>query len=678
MWEIGRVLSCKALLLLLLFSAGFVFVSSHANMPKQPRLYKKGEQVELKVNSLTSKKNLYPIDYYRFPYCQPLGGPRMEEEYFGEFLAGDRIQSSPYKQYMLQDSYCQQLCISNVGSNMIRGIRNEYHNNWILDGLASASKTEDDTTVTTRYYQGFPMGFIEEDTDLPYIYNHVNIEIMYRRVIEAGKEETFEIVRFTVEPFSVSHDFVPTYDYDEGDGQYSAEIRNPILSCTPNSTTAEHTNYNMLRSQHPQIAVGKVLFTYDVIWIETQNLNWAHRWDIYLTMDGATIINQEFLKLFLVRSIVAMVGVLAIRVTRILRRQRHHRQPLILVQQEQASDPIRAVYWDVFRTPDMAPRMFALCCGAGAQLLCTLVALFAMHHRFNPEHLRASIVEVALAAFALTGFVGGFVSALVLNTFLGEIIDSKDATTLAASLWFPVIVFGVYDFINILTWIHGSSLSVPFLTLHIYFFLWFLVSTPLAMAGSYIGFQQNWLRFPVQPRSLRRQIPSQPLHLKMPFVLILAGVLPFASFFLDFISIMHALWVGIYDTNYTWCMLSFTLVLVQCALITMSLMVSQFQRENHQWWWRSFWIGGSPALYAFAYSLCWDDVGGNIFLFVSYMMLLCLGLFLCMGFVSVLACLVFNVLLFQHLHPLDIDGGEEEEVGYLMIDDPAAERLEEH
>jgi transmembrane 9 superfamily protein 2/4 len=35
----------------------------------------------------------------------------------------------------------------------------------------------------------------------------------------------------------------------------------------------------------PQLASGRVLFTYDVIWIENTELKWASRWDIYLTMD---------------------------------------------------------------------------------------------------------------------------------------------------------------------------------------------------------------------------------------------------------------------------------------------------------------------------------------------------------------------------------------------------------
>jgi hypothetical protein len=39
-----------------------------------------------------------------------------------------------------------------------------------------------------------------------------------------------------------------------------------------------------------QPASGQVLFTNDVIWTETREVNWASRWDIYLYMDNAVSI----------------------------------------------------------------------------------------------------------------------------------------------------------------------------------------------------------------------------------------------------------------------------------------------------------------------------------------------------------------------------------------------------
>lgn len=74
-----------------------------------PETFDKGAEVPLKVNALTSTKTQIPRDYYRLPFCQPEGGATMASENLGEFLTGNKIQSSPYQINMLTDVYCQKV-----------------------------------------------------------------------------------------------------------------------------------------------------------------------------------------------------------------------------------------------------------------------------------------------------------------------------------------------------------------------------------------------------------------------------------------------------------------------------------------------------------------------------------------------------------------------------------------
>jgi Endomembrane protein 70 len=129
-------------------------------------------RLKLKVNKLTSIHSLYPRDYYSLPFCRPTK-IQVEGENLGEFLAGDKIENSPYTNlYMRRDVYCQELCTANLGrgehrgtspSKVVAAIRQEYHNNWIVDGLNAAYKTEDDETIMTNFREGFPIGFIPDD-----------------------------------------------------------------------------------------------------------------------------------------------------------------------------------------------------------------------------------------------------------------------------------------------------------------------------------------------------------------------------------------------------------------------------------------------------------------------------------------------------------------------------------
>jgi hypothetical protein len=178
----------------------------------------------------------------------------MDGRNVSEILAGDCIQTSPYRLTMKVDMYCKQLCVADLShgemkaespNEMGRAIRKKYHNNWIVDNIPAASTVEDDSQVITRYSQGFLMGFIAGDTKKAYVHNHVNIEIQYHAV-ETDPTKG-RIVRFSVEPFSIKHELEASANDDDGppvgeDGAAVtmtafkvADILNPIESCNPKS-----------------------------------------------------------------------------------------------------------------------------------------------------------------------------------------------------------------------------------------------------------------------------------------------------------------------------------------------------------------------------------------------------------------------------------------------------------
>jgi hypothetical protein len=180
---------------------------------------------------------------------------------------------------MKTEMFCEELCTVDLGNGTAfeKAMREQYHANWLLDGLPAASKLEDDSTITTRYWGGIPIGFINAKTDKVYIYNHFNLEVMYHAIEGATG---YHVVRFIVEPLSIKRD----------------NMTRPIPSCNKTNPNADpvrdtyiHTDWDMVNEagREPQQAMGKVLFTYDVTWIEHRDLRWAHRWDIYLSMDNA-------------------------------------------------------------------------------------------------------------------------------------------------------------------------------------------------------------------------------------------------------------------------------------------------------------------------------------------------------------------------------------------------------
>jgi len=643
-----------------------------------PQSFASGDVVKLKVNKMTSAKTLMSVDYYRLPFCQPEGGPKMDNENVGEFLAGDRIESSPYRLQMKKDMYCEQVCITNFGrgeheavrpNKVVQAIRKNYHNNWIVDNLPSVFKVEDPETITTRYWGGFPVGYVGGNDQKAYINNHVNIEIMYHPV-EMEVDE-FRVVRFTVEPFSIQHSFEPLQDNDddtneddtndddtneEGKGTKVAKFIKPIMSCAAGNKKV-HTNYYMVEAAGPQLASGKVLFTYDVIWKENKELKWTNRWDIYLSMDNAIPAKVHWLS---IANSLVIVGVLSAMIAAILVRNlrcNSSKYSRLGTDVENAEDlkefGWKSVHADVFRPPSFSPLLLSCACGTGAQILAMsfLTIIFSIMGFLSPSN-RGALLMAVLLLYVTMGGIAGYVTARLYKTFNGK--SWQQATALTA-FGFPGICFLFFILLDHLAVTKGSKDAAPFEAMVTLLVLWFGISTPLVFFGASIGYKQDAIEFPVNTSSIPRQIPDQPWFLRIPFTLVIGGMLPFAACYVELLFILASVWEGQYYDVFGILLLVFFILLLTSAEITILTCYWQLCQENYHWWWRSFCTAGSIALYIFFYSFMFfrEEFEANEFatymLFFGYMGLVSLGLFMMMGFVGVASLLWFNKTIFRSM-----------------------------
>jgi len=618
-----------------------------------PQSFSEGDDVKLKVNSLTSAKTLLPIDYYRLPFCQPIGGPKRSHENLGEFLSGDRIENSPYVLKMKTDFYCKQLCSVQLGptetlgrksSNLQRAIRRNYHNNWIVDNLPSASKAEDDTTITTRYWQGFPIGYVSDNK--AYINNHVNIEIMYHPTGEADK---YRVVRFTVEPFSIHHEFS---EKNENDDDSDVTIGNPIESCKGTST---HTDYDMMTNHDSQLASGPVLFTYDVIWSQNPDLKWASRWDIYLTMDDAipakvhwvSIANSLIIVLVLSAMIVAIL-------VRNLRRD-FARYNALATDDEKAEDleefGWKLVHADVFRAPTFSPLLLSVAAGTGAQLVSmSFFTIIISAMGFISPAKRGALLMAEVFLFVLMGTFAGYVTARLYKMFEKDTENYQTATLLTA-LGFPGIAFTFLFLMNLIAVGYHSTDAVPFTTMLLLLILWFGISTPLVFLGAYLGYKADCIEYPTNTSRIPRPIPPQPWFMGAIFSLLIGGILPFGACFVELYFIMASIWTNQYYYVFGFLLLVYFILVITCAEITVLFNYFQLCGENYNWWWRSFITAGSTAFYVFLYSFFYfKQLEASSFatyvLYFGYMGFVSFGLFLMTGFIGLMSSLWFNIVIF--------------------------------
>lgn len=603
-----------------------------------PHNFYAGENVDLKVNKLSSVHTQLPYDYYSLKFCKPKDGVKSYSENLGEFLRGDRIENSPYKIEMLEEEFCKVLCQVTLQAPDVtafkKTIKNAYHNNWIVDNLPAASIMDSDHFITTQYV-GFPVGYKEGNAY--FLYNHVNIILEYSTVEEDGHR----IVGFYVEPISIKHRFT-------GGKQWDGKGEAPALSACHGG---EHLEFESDREAQ-RVESGSLLFTYDVEWRES-TVQWASRWDVYLTQNNAvadrvhwfSIINSVLIVLFLA-FMVAMILV------RTLNRDisKYNR----VMTDEEKADQAEETGWklvhaDVFRPPAQFPMLFCVMVGTGVQLsVCAFFLIVFSAIGFLSPANRGSLMIAMLLLFVLMGSLAGYTSARLYKTFKGK--QWQRCTLLTATL-FPGICFIVFFVLDIAVWSKGSTGAVPFLSMLAILTLWFGISVPLVFIGAFFAYKKDAIAFPVVTSNIPRQIPSQPWYLELTLTALVGGILPFGACFVEMFFIMSSVWMDQYYYVFGFLLLSFIVLAITCAEVTIVQCYFQLCSEDYRWWWRSLVTSGSTAIYVFLYACFYfyrleSNMTVTYFLYFGYMGIISLGVFLITGAIGFFSTFYFNYSIY--------------------------------
>jgi len=615
-----------------------------------PQTFSPNAEVPMKVNSLTSSHTQIPKDYYKLPFCKPEGGPQMMSENLGEFMTGNKIQTSPYAINMLREVYCSILCQVKPDKAQTKflsmHIKYGYHNNWIIDNLPSATLGLSSTGYRQkRYAGGFPIGFIETTTKEPYIYNHVNINIDYHQV--EGSPDDYRVVGFAVEPVSIAHTFGGGFQWN---GISPEGFRRPLISC-PNAAT--HTPKESNKAQKVENDVP-IIFTYDVLW-NPSSVEWASRWDVYLSEDNMIPARVHW---YSITNSILVVVFLSLLVGNMLLRNLKSDiagYNVILVDEENDENVDetgwKLIHADVFRPPTKNAMLFCACVGSGVQLgITTFFSIIFSAIGFLSPARRGSLMTATLVFYVLFGAFGGYTASRLYKSFRGR---HWQMCTLMTALFFPGISFGLFLLFNIFLFFYHSSGSVPVLDLLILASMWCFISIPLVFLGSYFGYKKESIHYPTVTSTIARVVPKPNFYLNPLYMMIATGMLPFAGAYVELFFIMTSLWMDQYYYIFGFTLLVYIILLVTCAEATVLLTYFQLCAENHRWWWFSFVTSGSVSFYVFAFSIVWfrQLESSRIFitymLYFGYMSLISLGLFLISGMVGSMTCLLIIRKMFS-------------------------------
>ena len=609
-----------------------------------PEEYVQNDQIWIYADLVDSKKTPVPYDFYDLPGCpyQSESGSkkrRRERKNLGSRLQGHDMKPAPFNLFVKQQKPCTPMCKFKLEKKKLRWvktlIKRQYRVHLQLDQLPVLMRSSE----LNYAVRGYPVGFrspkkgverpkpgdrkgkkIYEDSMDVFLYNHLKFAITYHEDPEAF--DGIRITGFDVHPVSIAHKFDATKPVDEN--------TRGVTTCQGMTVENEPNNYLQLNFEKGTSV--DIMYSYDVTWIESPDLLWADRWDVYLVGSPDddnhyySIVNSLMIVFF-------MTGAIATIMIRTLRKDIAGYNELQTLEEAQEETGWKLVHGDVFRPPQFSPLLLSAMVGTGAQLglAFALSMVLAMLNITNSMR-KGQILTSMIMLYVLCGSVAGYMSSRVYK-FCGA--SNWKLNTMATATALPALFVGIFTVLNVFLSVAGAATAVSFLTIIVLFLLWVTISAPMVFVGAFVGLKARTIEVPTKTKQIARVIPEGPWHMNPGLTLLMGGVLPFGSVCIELAFIMSALWL--HQIYYVMGFLLAVLFILAatCAQVSTVLCYLQLCAEDHRWWWKSFMNCAMAGFYLFLYSLWFlsnrlDMVGVlPVAVYLTYMGMIsiCFGLF---------------------------------------------------
>ncbi|KAG2393485.1 hypothetical protein C9374_007016 [Naegleria lovaniensis] len=690
---LSSLLVATTLTFILLTSSIFdVFHSPHqpistlVHAESIPSYYSKryvfGQDIAIKSRKLSSYHNV-PYEFHSLPFCRPKE-VKYSVESFGDYMLGDRFENTIYHFPLLQNVPCARIFPSmneqntiicptfdkSVALDFMSKIKDDYHIQFTVDNLPIAYLYDNRTRCgdaplndlqqlskeTTKYTRpdGFPLGCVyypESLRNAPqaikdkkaqyFVNNHFSFLFKYNKKVVRGSDLYF-IVGAEVYPSSIRHE----------SSQFTCDVTNPEKFRIDQATTS-------------------IPFSYSVTWLET-DLEYPNRWNAYLKTDydqdtedydihHYSLINSSMTVLFL-------TGIIAMIMYKILKKDLDSSkindddiESSLLQEQETGW---KLLSGDVFRIPKY-PALLSVMVGSGLQLVVMFtVSLILTVFGFASPESRGRVVAAFILCYLFTSAVAGFWTLKIYKMLSGT---NYMMVSVGVALFVPTVVTIIYGTLNTIMWMIQSSMAQPFFSIFTIYTVWFVVSIPLVFLGAMMAQRSlsnnkdHWTVTTTTATATTttatittpkvyptpRNIPPLPLPLRFPYNYLIAGILPFTAFFVEFYFLISSIWLQQHYFLFEFLFTVFLILLVTSAETTIVFIYFQLCHEDYRWWWNSFFYSSTSACYLFIAGLFYysSQLSSPHFymtiLYFGYLLILCFLIMLLTGSVGFLATFYF-------------------------------------
>ena len=576
--------------------------------------YNKTDIIKIAVKNLYSHKNQIPYDYQYLNMCTPEKILRPKEG-ITELLTGQRMSYSNYFIFMNQNETCNLACIKNFTKEEIKKyewlINRRYTATYYLDKLPSGVlKKNKDIKVdgisdSVNYFIGIPIGF--KRNNKYYINNHL---VFYIELNEQNNK--YQVVNFFVSPNSANQSSqYECINYEKNSSIYfNEEFNNSTIKINSiESNDIQNRIFNVLEedinryyedAEFQELQPGNIAFTYDVIFIKS-NKSFTSRYDNYFSFKGRRSLRWG--NLIISNTLILLLTLIIFFIlSRTVKRDLDKYNQSVAIGDNVIIDEYgwKQIASDVFRPPIHQKTLCAFI-GTGFQIFWLIITSLILYliGLIKPE-IRLKMVETIFICLIIFSIISGYVS-----TFIYRNNGGKDwvKNSIVTAMLCPIISLFVLGVIKILLALEQSNAGFKISQMALLVFILFFISSPLVFVGTLLALMGNNIKYPCKVNALPTAIGEKPWYLHLQYISWFIGIIPFFTFFIEFVYLLRSLWSFqvYYIASYFSLSLFFSIILT--SEISIIFVFINLCYGDHKWWWKSFFVSASPALYVFIYSI---------------------------------------------------------------------------
>jgi len=306
----------------------------------------------------------------------------------------------------------------------------------------------------------------------------------------------------------------------------------------------------------------------------------------------------------------------------------------------------------VFRPPPQLV-LFSALVGTGHQLAVLVLTVILLSMAGTLYEDRGTIVTAFIVCYAFTSFIGGYGGGGYYARNDGK--NWIKVMLLTASL-FPGICFIIAFVLNFIAIGYGTLSVIPFGTVMAVLSLWIFLSFPLTLVGTIVG--RNWngtADNPCRIHPVPRQIPEKKWYLHPLVNIVLGGILPFGSIFIEMYFIFTSFFLYKYYYVYNFLILVYIILIIVSICVTIVSTYFLLNSEDYRWQWTSFLSSASTGGYVFLYSIYYffmkTKMSGffQTCFYFGRMTMFCFGLGILCGAIGFIGTSVFVRRIYQNV-----------------------------